>query len=157
MGQHTTPEEDKRRVWQALKLADISEEIESRALREKTILTREFSKEGAVLSGGQNQKILAARAFAKDSPVAVFDEPSSALDPLAEYHLFENIKEYFVKKQHNRNNLAMLFLFLKRIIACFCKFFKIMVRYCKAAPASSYIYCRFVASMEIRAPRLAAG
>ena len=94
MGQHMTPEEDKRRVWQALKLADISEEIESRALREKTILTREFSKEGAVLSGGQNQKILAARAFAKDSPVAVFDEPSSALDPLAEYHLFENIKEY---------------------------------------------------------------
>ena len=94
MGQHTTPEEDKRRVWQALKLADISEEIESRALREKTILTREFSKEGAVLSGGQSQKILAARAFAKDSPVAVFDEPSSALDPLAEYHLFENIKEY---------------------------------------------------------------
>lgn len=94
MGQHTTPEEGKRRVWQALKLADISEEIESRALREKTILTREFSKEGAVLSGGQNQKILAARAFAKDSPVAVFDEPSSALDPLAEYHLFENIKEY---------------------------------------------------------------
>ena len=94
MGQHTTPEEDKKRVWQALKLADISEEIESRALREKTILTREFSKEGAVLSGGQNQKILAARAFAKDSPVAVFDEPSSALDPLAEYHLFENIKEY---------------------------------------------------------------
>ncbi len=94
MGQHTTPEEDKKRVLQALKLADISEEIESRALREKTILTREFSKEGAVLSGGQNQKILAARAFAKDSPVAVFDEPSSALDPLAEYHLFENIKEY---------------------------------------------------------------
>ncbi len=94
MGQHTTPEEDKRRVWQALKLADISEEIESRALREKTILTREFSKEGTVLSGGQNQKILAARAFAKDSPIAVFDEPSSALDPLAEYHLFENIKEY---------------------------------------------------------------
>ena len=41
MGQHTTPEEDKRRVWQALKLADISEEIESRALRVKDqILTR---------------------------------------------------------------------------------------------------------------------
>lgn len=94
MGQHTTPEEDKKKVWQALKLADMSEEIESRALREKTILTREFSKEGTVLSGGQNQKILAARAFAKDSPIAVFDEPSSALDPLAEYHLFENIKEY---------------------------------------------------------------
>ena len=47
-----------------------------------------------MLSGGQNQKILAARAFAKDSPVAVFDEPSSALDPPCGVPLFENIKEY---------------------------------------------------------------
>ncbi len=94
MGRHTTLEEDRKKVRQALKLADMSEEIEKQSLQEKTILTREFSKEGVVFSGGQNQKILAARAFAKDSPIAVFDEPSSALDPLAEYHLFENIKEY---------------------------------------------------------------
>ena len=57
-------------------------------------MTREFSKEGVVLSGGQNQKILAARAFAKDCAVAVFDEPSSALDPLAEYDLFQNIQKF---------------------------------------------------------------
>ena len=92
MGRHT--EEDCEKVLRALKLADIYEEVENQPLQEKTILTREFSKEGVVLSGGQNQKILAARAFAKDSPIAVFDEPSSALDPLAEYHLFENIREY---------------------------------------------------------------
>ncbi|MDE7198878.1 MAG: ABC transporter ATP-binding protein/permease, partial [Lachnospiraceae bacterium] len=94
MGRRTTEEKDRQRVWQALKLADMDEEIEKQPLREKTILTREFSREGTVFSGGQNQKILAARAFAKDSPIAVFDEPSSALDPIAEYHLFENIKEY---------------------------------------------------------------
>ena len=94
MGRRTTDEKDRQRVWQALKLADMDEEIEKQPLREKTILTREFSKEGTVFSGGQNQKILAARAFAKDSPIAVFDEPSSALDPIAEYHLFANIKEY---------------------------------------------------------------
>lgn len=94
MGRHTEEEKDRETVWRALRLAGMDEEVEGQPLREKTLLTREFSKEGVVFSGGQNQKILAARAFAKDSPIAVFDEPSSALDPLAEYRLFENIREY---------------------------------------------------------------
>ncbi len=94
MGQHTDQEGDQARIEWALRLADMYEEVESQPFQEKTILTREFSKEGVVFSGGQNQKILAARAFAKDSPIAVFDEPSSALDPIAEQHLFENIREY---------------------------------------------------------------
>ncbi len=94
MGQHTEKVKDKEKVMQALRLADMDKEVERQPMGEQTILTREFSKEGVVFSGGQNQKILAARAFAKDSPIAVFDEPSSALDPLAEYHLFENIREF---------------------------------------------------------------
>ena len=94
MGHHAEEAQDKEKVWRALKLADMYEEVESHPLQEKTILTREFSKEGVVFSGGQNQKILAARAFAKESPIAVFDEPSSALDPIAEYQLFKNIREY---------------------------------------------------------------
>lgn len=94
MGRHRDEEKDRETVRRALRLADIYEEVESQPLGEKTILTREFSEEGVVFSGGQNQKILAARAFAKDSPIAVFDEPSSALDPIAEYYLFENIRMY---------------------------------------------------------------
>lgn len=94
MGRHAEEAQDKEKVWRALKLADMYEEVVSQPLQEKTILTREFSKEGVVFSGGQNQKILAARAFAKESPIAVFDEPSSALDPIAEYQLFKNIREY---------------------------------------------------------------
>ncbi len=94
MGRHRDEEKDRETVRRALRLADMYEEVESQPLGEKTILTREFSEEGVVFSGGQNQKILAARAFAKDSPIAVFDEPSSALDPIAEYHLFENIRMY---------------------------------------------------------------
>lgn len=94
MGEHTESAGDKEKVAQALMLADMDKEVESQPMGEKTVLTREFSKEGVVFSGGQNQKILAARAFAKDSPIAVFDEPSSALDPLAEYQLFENIRKY---------------------------------------------------------------
>ncbi|MGN0612734.1 MAG: ATP-binding cassette domain-containing protein [Porcipelethomonas sp.] len=46
-----------------------------------TILTREFDSDGAVLSGGEQQKIVAARAFAQKTAVKVFDEPSSALAP----------------------------------------------------------------------------
>lgn len=57
------------------------------------VLTREFDPEGVVLSGGQIQKLVAARAFAQDTPVQVFDEPSSALDPIAEHELMESIKK----------------------------------------------------------------
>lgn len=94
MGRHEGEEKDRERVRRALLLADMEDVVYGQPMREKTVLTREFSKEGVVFSGGQNQKILAARAFAKESPIAVFDEPSSALDPIAEYSLFEKIREY---------------------------------------------------------------
>ena len=82
------PEE---RIWQALKLAGTDKTIEALTCGLDTVLTNEFTEDGAVLSGGQAQKIIAARAFVQDSPVMVFDEPSSALDPIAEYELFQSI------------------------------------------------------------------
>ncbi len=54
-------------------------------------MTKEFDNEGAVLSGGEQQKIVVARAFAQQASVKVFDEPSSALDPIAEYDLYKGI------------------------------------------------------------------
>ncbi|MBO5266193.1 MAG: ATP-binding cassette domain-containing protein, partial [Ruminiclostridium sp.] len=56
-----------------------------------TIMTKEFDNDGAVLSGGEQQKIVVARAFAQQASVKVFDEPSSALDPIAEYNLYKGI------------------------------------------------------------------
>lgn len=94
MGVHRGKEKDTQTVWKALRLAGMDKEVASWPKKEQTLLTREFSQEGHVPSGGQNQKIIAARAFAKDSPIAVFDEPSSALDPIAETELFHNILEY---------------------------------------------------------------
>lgn len=94
MGQHTTPKQDSARLWNALELAGIADEVRTWDGQEQAILTREFSDKGRILSGGQSQKLLAARAFASDCPVAIFDEPSSALDPLAEYQLFTNIIHY---------------------------------------------------------------
>ena len=57
-----------------------------------TQMSREFDDNGVSLSGGQNQKIALSRLYAKDAPIAILDEPSSALDPIAEYELFENMK-----------------------------------------------------------------
>ncbi len=45
------------------------------------------------LSGGEKQKVAIARAFFKSAHFAVMDEPSSALDPIAEYKLNQNMME----------------------------------------------------------------
>ncbi|MEV0898200.1 ABC transporter ATP-binding protein [Actinoplanes sp. NPDC049802] len=56
-----------------------------------TLLDRTF-KEGQDLSGGQWQRVTAARAFLRDAPLLIMDEPSSALDPRAEDALFQALK-----------------------------------------------------------------
>lgn len=80
-----------QKVEEALKLSGVFEKVQSLPQGLNTILTKEFAEDGAVLSGGEYQKIVVARAFVKECPVKIFDEPSSALDPIAEYQLFDNI------------------------------------------------------------------
>ena len=53
----------------------------------KTELTNEFEQEGVNLSGGESQKLAISRVFYKDAGLMILDEPSSALDPIAEYQL----------------------------------------------------------------------
>lgn len=89
MGRHYENEDEI--VHRALRRAGILEKVESLPKGVDTIMTKEFDKDGAVFSGGQHQKLAVARTFAKESPVKIFDEPSSALDPIAEYDLFKNI------------------------------------------------------------------
>lgn len=86
--------EDPEKVTvEALKRAGVYEKVMSLPQGIHTMLTKEFKEEGAVLSGGEYQKIVVARAFANPAPIKVFDEPSSALDPIAEYDLFQAILE----------------------------------------------------------------
>lgn len=56
-----------------------------------TVLSREFDENGAGLSGGEAQKTTVARMFAKEFDLAILDEPSSALDPIAEYKMYESL------------------------------------------------------------------
>ena len=78
-------------VTNALKCAGVWDKVSSLPRGIDTMMTKEFDKDGAVLSGGEQQKIVVARAFCQPASVKVFDEPSSALDPIAEYDLYKGI------------------------------------------------------------------
>lgn len=77
-------EYDEKRVWEALQCAGFDKELPDGL---KTILLREFDENGLMLSGGEQQKIAIARAFYKDCPYVILDEPSANLDPISEYEL----------------------------------------------------------------------
>lgn len=86
-------EEDDSIVWEALEKAGLKEKIEALPKGLDTILTKEFDNDGLVLSGGERQKLVLARVFASKSPIIIFDEPTSNLDPLAEYDINKKIIE----------------------------------------------------------------
>ena len=91
MGEEVSESKKNELVSKALKLSGVYDKIMTLPQGLETTLTREFDDKGVVLSGGEFQKVVVARAFIRESPVKIFDEPSSALDPVAEYELFDNI------------------------------------------------------------------
>lgn len=95
--------QDEETVRHALELAGVYDKVATLPKGMDTILTKEFDEKGALLSGGEFQKIVVARAFVQETPVKIFDEPSSALDPIAENELFEHILQ-------NGVNRTMIFI-----------------------------------------------
>lgn len=75
---------DESKVLEALRHSGFSKKL-SKGI--DTELLREFDDDGVMLSGGESQKIAIARAFYKDCPYVILDEPSANLDPVAEYNL----------------------------------------------------------------------
>ena len=86
-------DEPDKTAERALKCAGVWDKVSALSNGINTIMTKEFDNDGAVLSGGEQQKIVVARAFAQQASVKVFDEPSSALDPIAEYDLYKGIMD----------------------------------------------------------------
>lgn len=76
-----------------------------------TYVTKQYAEDGVELSGGQRQKIALARAFYRKNGMIILDEPSAALDPEAEYKVFERMKELCREKSalfvsHRLSNIS---------------------------------------------------
>ena len=83
--------EERKTVEDALRESGAYEKISQFDKGIDTVLTREFDDKGENLSIGEQQKLSLARVFAERTPFVLLDEPSSALDPIAEYKMFENM------------------------------------------------------------------
>lgn len=93
------PEEtDKERAYRCLEQAGMKEKIESLTQGIDTQLLKVIYDDGVDLSGGEKQKVSLAKALYKDAPIIVLDEPTAALDALAEYHLYKNFDEMIGNK-----------------------------------------------------------
>lgn len=62
-------------------------------INKEITLTKEFSEDGLMLSGGQIQKIALARALYRNNSILILDEPTSALDPISEHKLMRSLKQ----------------------------------------------------------------
>lgn len=85
-------------VMTALEQSGFAQRLQNFKHGLNTPLTAEFEEDGVNLSGGEAQKIAISRAFYKDSSLIILDEPSSALDPIAEYQLNQSMLEAAANK-----------------------------------------------------------
>ena len=81
------------RLQKALRQADIDKKINSLSHKTQTSLLKILDEEGIELSGGESQRLALARALYKDGPIVALDEPTAALDALAESAIYEGFNE----------------------------------------------------------------
>ena len=84
---------DRARVLQSLADAGFSERLRHMPDGLDTMLYRDFDESGVMISGGEAQKIAIARALYKDAPFIILDEPTAALDPIAEAEIYAQFNE----------------------------------------------------------------
>lgn len=89
----TDRENESDNIKKAAKKSFSDEFIEKSPMEYNSDLTRMFNKDGLELSGGQWQKLALARVFFSESPILIFDEPTSSLDPVSEKAVFEEISK----------------------------------------------------------------
>ena len=89
---------DEKRLKDCLKKAGIAKKIDSLPKKEKSYITQTLDDDGILLSGGETQKLLLAKAMYKDGSFLILDEPTSALDPIAESKIYEEYNEMSLDK-----------------------------------------------------------
>ncbi len=86
-------EYDRGKLYAAFEQAGILEKINSLPQKENSLMDREVYKDAVDFSGGEKQKLLLSKAVYKDAPILVLDEPTAALDPIAENELYLKYNE----------------------------------------------------------------
>ncbi len=89
---------DEKRAWEALEKAGIKKLFIEKDIDLNTFMSKRILKRGVSLSGGQQQRLLLARALYKDGDIMVLDEPTAALDPIAESEIYESYNKYTENK-----------------------------------------------------------
>lgn len=94
-----TPENtDVARAEECLNMAGFGNKLKELPKGVRTEVLKVIDEEGLDFSGGERQKLALARALYKDAPIVVLDEPTAALDALAEYELYQNFDRMIGEK-----------------------------------------------------------
>lgn len=89
---------DADRMEKILSIVQLKNKMESLSNGLDTFITRDLDENGSDLSGGEKQKIIISRALYKNSPIYVFDEPTSALSANGEYELYKSFSSFTKSK-----------------------------------------------------------
>lgn len=81
--------DEAERIEKIIEMVNLTQMMEKLEKGRKTTLFKYFEENGIEPSGGEQQKIAIARALYKSSPVVILDEPTAALDPIAEYEIYK--------------------------------------------------------------------
>ena len=91
-------EVDDNRLTQALEDAGLAEVFREKNISYSQYMGKRVTEKGLEFSGGQNQRLLLARALYKDGALMILDEPTAALDPIAEAQVYEAYKDFSAGK-----------------------------------------------------------
>lgn len=111
---------DKEKLFDAFEKAGISNKISRLPNKEKSYMIKDVYKDAVDFSGGEKQKLLLAKAIYKNAPVLILDEPTAALDPIAENELYLKYNEitsnkisFFISHRLSSTRFCDRILFIK--------------------------------------------
>ena len=102
-------------IEKVIKEVNLKNKIESLPNKINTIMFKFLDDSGIELSGGEQQKLVIARALYKDCPILILDEPTAALDPIMEYEIYQCINKSVLDK-------CVIFISHRLSVARFCDY-----------------------------------